>query len=101
MNIIETLQIGIEREWRKLPVNEKIRPAYHLAVAQVDESILLFGGTTYSGLVMQKFSEEGELLEDLSYFSGIPDSMLIKPFAVQLGTVSVLEEKHQKNLRLV
>lgn len=70
LNSIERLEN--EREWIVLPLNNEIKRVTDLGAVLYEGSILLFGGTNSSPGIMYKFSEEGELIEDLSEGRAIP-----------------------------
>ena len=55
-----------EAEWRLLPLKEQISKACHLTGVSFRRSILVFGGEDPASYRMYFFSEEGEMVEDLS-----------------------------------
>ena len=62
------------KEWTVVPDSKPIDPLSNLASVTLNGKILLFGGTD-SKQSMYILSEEGELLEDLSYITTTPGYM--------------------------
>ena len=66
LNSIERIDIEAEREWKQLPVDNRINKSLFLAASGFRDGIAVFGGSDHVSLTTYIVSREGEFREDLS-----------------------------------
>ena len=89
-NSIERLDTA---KWKTLPLNHQIQKTLHLGAGLFLGEIVVFGGTSYTPSITYKFSEEGDLLADLSAQSDIPEEMRSGVFTIENGKIYVFNKK--------
>ena len=79
LNSIESLQTEVDREWKTLPLNDKIAKTYSLTGAQYGNAIVVFGGSPVISL--NTLILRGELKQDLSQDALTPGGMFQGTYA--------------------
>ena len=76
-SLIEKFQLDIKSEWEVCEIEKKISGKYcNLAAVSFKGRIYVFGGYSNLKLFLHEYSEEGELIQDISSSAGsIPHHM--------------------------
>ena len=75
LNSIERIQLGTESKWNDLAIDKRIPKTSNLAAASMFNRILVFGGSPFASYVSYFLSEEGEVIESISFGGFIPGAM--------------------------
>ena len=73
-----------------LPLKDEFPGSFHLAAVSFQNNIFVFGG--YAPPIMYIFTEEGDLVEDLSDKLGFPTEMGCGSYAVRNGKMFAVFE---------
>ena len=88
LNSIERIEMGGGGgEWKLLPLNGEVAHSFQLSVVPYFNDILVFGGHSQASYIMQAFTSEGDLKQDLSVDPLIPGNMSQGAFVAQEGRI--------------